>query len=126
MEKQLLEKYKSILQKEKGEIESELNKIAVQSKTNPGEWLSKFAASDSDTGHEARETQADEAEAFGDQLPVAKNLAQRLADIDLALDKIAKGTYGKCENCAKDIPLERLDANPAARICFDCDGESRP
>jgi RNA polymerase-binding transcription factor DksA len=122
MEKQIAEKYKTILEKEKTEIVGELQKIAAQSKSDPGEWSSKFKTSDSETGHEARETRADEAEEYGEQLPVAKSLAQRLADINLALGKIAGGTYGKCENCDKDIPLERLDANPAARVCFDCDG----
>jgi len=127
MEKQLLEKFKTILEKQKQEIESELQKIAVQSKMDPSEWKSKFEISNSDTGHEAEETKADESEDYGEQFPVAKILAQKLADVNLALDKIAKGTYGKCENCDKDVPPERLDAFPEARVCFDCDnGKNSP
>lgn len=122
MEKQLVEKYKGILEKERAEITGELQKIAVRSAVNPSEWVSKFISSDSDTGHEAGETRADESEEFGEQLQITKSLAQRLADVELALEKIAKGTYGKCENCDKEISPERLEANPAARTCFDCDG----
>ena len=121
MEKQLLEKFKADLEKEKQQISSELEKIATQSKEDPSEWQSKFTSSDSDTGHEASETKADESEEYGEQLPVAKSLAQKLADVNLALDKIANGTYGKCENCDQDIAPDRLAAFPTARFCSDCD-----
>jgi RNA polymerase-binding protein DksA len=45
---------------------------------------------------------------------------QLLADIDLALGRIAHGTYGVCINCGTDIPEERLDALPWAIRCIDC------
>lgn len=121
MEKQLLEKYKSELENEKRQISSQLAKIAVQSKKNPSEWQSKFTSSGSETGHEARETKTDESEEYEKQLAVAKILAQKLSDINVALGKIANGTYGKCENCDCDIPAERLAAFPTARICSGCE-----
>jgi RNA polymerase-binding transcription factor DksA len=40
--------------------------------------------------------------------------------IDAALAKIAQGTYGKCEKCGKQIPLERLNIFPEAPFCVDC------
>jgi RNA polymerase-binding transcription factor DksA len=36
------------------------------------------------------------------------------------LDRISRGTYGRCERCGKDILLERLDAIPYARHCTPC------
>lgn len=36
-----------------------------------------------------------------------------------ALQAINNGTYGICEVCGKDIPLERLKAEPAALQCVD-------
>ena len=30
------------------------------------------------------------------------------------------GTYGKCENCGKDIEAERLEAMPTANLCISC------
>jgi RNA polymerase-binding protein DksA len=44
----------------------------------------------------------------------------RIEEIDLALSRIAEGTYGSCEVCGKVIPLERLRAVPATRYCVNC------
>ncbi len=41
-------------------------------------------------------------------------------DIDLALGKIANGTYGTCEQCGQPIPKARLKALPQARLCVAC------
>lgn len=41
-------------------------------------------------------------------------------DIDLALGKIAAGTYGTCERCGQPIPKARLKALPQARLCVAC------
>jgi RNA polymerase-binding transcription factor DksA len=37
-----------------------------------------------------------------------------------ALDRIDKGTYGRCENCGRGIAHERLQALPYARHCVAC------
>jgi RNA polymerase-binding protein DksA len=41
-------------------------------------------------------------------------------EIDAALERILKGTYGACEACAEAIPIARLLALPATRCCVDC------
>ena len=41
-------------------------------------------------------------------------------EILAALDRIDKGTFGKCENCGKAIGRDRLDALPYARHCVAC------
>jgi RNA polymerase-binding protein DksA len=48
------------------------------------------------------------------------NAEQVLAQIDAALKRIDEGTYGKCTNCGKEIPEERLEAVPWASLCIDC------
>ena len=45
---------------------------------------------------------------------------QEIENIDLALAKMAAGTYGVCENCSKTISLDRLRALPAASLCKSC------
>ena len=45
---------------------------------------------------------------------------QHLADVDLALSRIADGTYGRCETCGEPVPRERLLARPTARTCMAC------
>src|SRR5207253_2655471 len=50
----------------------------------------------------------------------AHTLQETLGDVERALEKIADGTYGTCENCGKQIAGPRLEAMPAARLCIDC------
>jgi len=40
--------------------------------------------------------------------------------IDLALLRIETGSYGRCQDCGKDIPLARLEALPSATTCLAC------
>jgi DnaK suppressor protein len=37
-----------------------------------------------------------------------------------ALQRIAEGTYGRCERCESAIPAERLRVLPYARFCVPC------
>jgi len=37
-----------------------------------------------------------------------------------ALDRIDRGTYGRCENCKRDIVAERREALPYTRYCTSC------
>ena len=46
--------------------------------------------------------------------------ANRLQQIDNALDRINKGTYGRCVKCGKEIPQERLEVLPYALMCVNC------
>jgi len=42
-------------------------------------------------------------------------------EIDDALEKIKKGTYGICELCGRQIDPERLEVVPAAKNCINCE-----
>jgi RNA polymerase-binding protein DksA len=47
--------------------------------------------------------------------------AQRtLEEVDAALERIADGTYGVCQNCGRPIAPARLAARPTATLCVDC------
>ncbi len=41
-------------------------------------------------------------------------------EVEAALDRISKGTYGTCEMCGKPIPRARLEAIPFTRLSVDC------
>jgi RNA polymerase-binding protein DksA len=43
-----------------------------------------------------------------------------LRDVDDALARLRAGDYGECMDCGIDIPLKRLQAQPAARRCVKC------
>ncbi len=45
---------------------------------------------------------------------------KELAEIELALDKIVRGTYGICEMCEEPIGLARLKVKTFARFCITC------
>src|SRR5579875_290414 len=43
-----------------------------------------------------------------------------LADTEQALDRLAAGSYGRCEQCAAAIPEHQLAVTPEARYCPRC------
>ena len=45
-----------------------------------------------------------------------------IQQIDNALLRISKGTYGVCEKCGEPISEARLEALPYATLCIDCAG----
>lgn len=48
---------------------------------------------------------------------------QELQDIQIALEKIEKGTYGECEICGCAISPSRLKILPSATTCVACRGQ---
>lgn len=55
---------------------------------------------------------------------LSDNERQILRDIDAALRKMEKGTYGFCEHCKKPIEKRRIKALPSARYCMACQSGS--
>ncbi|MEW6705883.1 MAG: TraR/DksA C4-type zinc finger protein [Pseudomonadota bacterium] len=45
---------------------------------------------------------------------------EELREIEAARERIEDGSYGACTDCGKDIPLQRLQAQPTARRCIAC------
>ncbi|MDZ7645462.1 MAG: TraR/DksA family transcriptional regulator [Woeseiaceae bacterium] len=45
---------------------------------------------------------------------------QELRRIDAALARLQRGEFGECIDCGEDIPVGRLDANPAVTLCVGC------
>ena len=82
-----------------------------------GEWVGSSA--DETTMEEADPTDAaDQIEELLTNVPLVADLQRRAHDVDDALDRMEKGTYGTCEVSGEEIPLERLQANPAAKTCI--------
>lgn len=42
----------------------------------------------------------------------------KLRRIDAALDRVAEGTYGHCEECEEEIGMKRLENQPWAELCI--------
>ena len=84
------------------------------------------------TGHDAHEVSAHglhQADAGSDAydrdfaLSLLSQEQDALFEIDEALKRIAKGTYGVCEMSGKNIPKARLEARPFARFTVECQNE---
>ena len=48
-----------------------------------------------------------------------ENLVNLLHDVDTALEKMDKNTYGLCETCYEPIEHDRLEGDPLIRNCID-------
>jgi RNA polymerase-binding transcription factor len=51
---------------------------------------------------------------------LGENSTRLLTAIDGALERIESGTYGTCAGCGGAIAEGRLDAEPWASLCIDC------
>ncbi len=51
---------------------------------------------------------------------LVESVHERLRDVDLALERIADGTYGICAACGKDIGTARMEFRPTSRYCVEC------
>jgi len=121
MTKKLLLELKEKLEEQKASIEAELGKFAKKDENLKGDWDTKFPKADGGIGGQVLEDAADQVEEYVNLLPVEHNMELRLQNIDLALEKIKKGFYGKCEKCGKKIAEERLKILPEARECGKCE-----
>jgi DnaK suppressor protein len=46
--------------------------------------------------------------------------ADEIRRIDGALTRLSDGSYGTCIDCDQDIPMARLEAEPTAERCIQC------
>jgi len=114
LDSKTIEELKNQLLSEKAELEKNLSRIA-RSVDGKGDYETTF----DEIGYD-REDNATEVDEYSDTLPVEVTLEKKLQEVKDALARIEKGIYGKCLNCDKEISLERLQANPAAKTCIEC------
>lgn len=115
MNKNDLKHYESLLRKERKGVVQEIDSIEekikidspegnVDSNPHPYHWAD-IASQEEDKEMESQ---------------ILSRMTRKLEMIDIALEKIKLGTYGKCENCGKFIERERLEIIPYARYCKNC------
>jgi RNA polymerase-binding transcription factor DksA len=63
---------------------------------------------------------AEELERFRRVLERQKEVATHREAIELALDRIARGDYDRCEDCGEEIATTRLENEPTATRCAAC------
>jgi DnaK suppressor protein len=67
-----------------------------------------------------REEEATETLELEKRLALENRVRQEMSDIEHAIEKFEKGTYGLCENCGQPIAPERLEVLPQAAYCVNC------
>lgn len=116
-------KLKAALEKEKARLEAALQNVGERdlNAKNSVSWTPKFPqmSDPDDRGGSAAEDNAEEVEEFEATFEAEETLESRLRDVARALAKLEDGNYGVCEQCGEEIPLPRLEANPAARHDID-------
>lgn len=102
--------------------EMRLREMLLKRRRTISRWLEELESdwqrlADRDIELEEEAQKADLTSAYG-RLE-ARGL-EAIDDIDLALCRLAVGTYGICENCEQMISAKRLEAMPAKRLCVKC------
>lgn len=47
-------------------------------------------------------------------------VSRELASVEVALERLRRGKYGKCDTCGCNIPAARLEVLPYATSCINC------
>ncbi len=115
MDKKFLEKNKDSLEKQKASLEEELAQFTKKSIHNKDNYNASFP----DFGDKEDENSAEVA-AFSDRLSLERKLESSLRDVNKALEKIKKGTYGVCKYCSQEMTQKRILARPASSSCVEC------
>ena len=98
--------YRALLEEERADLLAKLEELGLGSAGLT--YDSNFADSSQVTAERG------EVEALG------ATLREALGEVERALEKVADGTYGVCEDCGQAIDPLRLEAKPAARYCINC------
>lgn len=119
LDQQTLSELKTTLLKERDLLTKELETIAAPDPNLPGDWDIKHSEWGEDQITSEEELEAGESVNESDEdmknKALSDRLESRLKEVNDALARMENGNYGICETCQKEIPLERLKANPAAK-----------
>ncbi|MDD5043813.1 MAG: TraR/DksA C4-type zinc finger protein [Patescibacteria group bacterium] len=110
------------------EFIAKMKEKLLEEKKNLNERLSGFAKKKAKDDYDTEmpeygdkeDENAGEVATYSDNLSLEHNLEKSLRDVSKALDSIAKGTYGICKYCGKEIGEKRLEARPVSTACVEC------
>lgn len=118
MESPLLTKLHALLVEKRAKIEAELKSFAHRVRRSSDNFDTTFP----DYGDKEDEN-ASEVQTFTDNLALEQTLEGTLEDVDRALERMDKGTYGQCKYCGQPIDERRLTARPESGSCVSCKEE---
>jgi YteA family regulatory protein len=119
MDADRLEYFRKRLLEEQRRLEEELTESSrfnlKESLKDSVKELSAYDNHPADLGSETFEREKD--------LSLKLNLDEIHQRIGEALGRMDTGQYGNCEDCGREIPLERLEALPYTTLCIECQQE---
>jgi DnaK suppressor protein len=120
MDPEKLEEFRQRLLAERARLRAEVQEDVSNDVATPGMASSDHAQWEA-SGGSSNHLADDATELFlqEEEIAIDNSLRGMITEIDNALERIAKGTYGKCERCGKPIPLKRLEARPFSTLCIE-------
>lgn len=111
-----MEKFREQLVVEQARLKEELqeieNRAAHVDESDRATELSSYEDHPADLASETFEREKD--------LAIGESVQHMLHKVISALEKIDRGTYGRCDACARPIRKARLRALPFATLCVEC------
>lgn len=107
MEKEIVEKFKEQLLAKREEILSEA-----------GRTLSDMTDQNQNVPDPNDRATIESGRSF--ELRIRDRERKLLSKIEEALERVAEGEFGICEDCGEEIGIKRLEARPVTTLCIDC------
>ncbi|MBN1559109.1 TraR/DksA C4-type zinc finger protein [candidate division KSB1 bacterium] len=116
MDKTQLNHYKKIILQKRRELVEQLDKLKESglnsSVSDSSGDHSTYSLHMADQGTDTMEREK--------QYMFASREQNYLYHLDMALERIEKGEFGKCISCGEEIGRDRLEAVPHVRLCINC------
>ena len=113
-----MKKYREALVAERTRLLVELEEIesrtARSADAERATELSSYEDHPADLASETFEREKD--------LAIAESVESLFNQVNTALEKVERGTYGVCDACGRPIKKARLQALPFATLCLECQG----
>jgi RNA polymerase-binding transcription factor DksA len=92
-------------------IRDDLHREQAEATSETGGELSGVDQHPGDSGTETFEMEKN--------VSLLEQVEDELQEIELAFQRLERGTYGTCQACGRPIGDERLEAMPATRFCIE-------
>jgi len=106
---------KKVLLEEKERLEKELAGFATKNPNAEGDYDASYP----EFG-DKNDDNAQEVERYTVRKPLELTLEKTLRDVNKALERLTKKTYGSCKYCDETIEEKRLLARPTSGACVSC------
>lgn len=115
LSQKLLDEIKQELLEEKSHLETDLADFTKKNPNVDDDFEAKFPEYGDEEDENAREVAQ-----YTVNKPLEISLENTLRDVNKALERLDKGTYGICKYCKQPIDEKRLRARPTSSACVSC------